>query len=348
MIEHSPREAMEHAPLVSVLMLAYKHERYIAQAIEGVLAQKCDFRIELVVGEDCSPDATRSIIERYQAEHRATIRLITGDKNVGAVANFYRTLEYCRGRFIAFCEGDDYWTDESKLRLQVEALEARPQCDLCFHSDFYEYVPSGTQAGPMRRVASRDCLIGVKEVLAGGGAYMPSASLVMRVEILRSLPAWVRHDNGVIDIYMQAYGAQRGGAYYIDRPMAIYRIGDSGSWNVMTASNADREIAFRKLRLKQVAAMADDFPAHRRLLFDTLAAEILGAYRRAAQIGDHRLSTFCEALLEELVPQLSTCMRFRIALSRSRLVGSHWRRFDELSQINIGRFRKILIKTGFQ
>ena len=114
-------------PLVSVHMITYNHEPYIAQAIEGMLMQETDFPIELVIGEDCSTDRTREIVMEYKRKHPDIIRVITSDKNVGANQNSRRTQKACRGKYIAFCEGDDYWHHPGKLQKQVDFLENHPE-----------------------------------------------------------------------------------------------------------------------------------------------------------------------------------------------------------------------------
>ncbi|HAE43565.1 MAG TPA: hypothetical protein DCG34_11720 [Clostridiales bacterium] len=121
-------------PLVSVHMITYNHAPYIAQAIECVLAQQTDFPFELVIGEDCSTDGTREIVFDSAKKHPDIIRVITSDKNVGMKANSYRTTQACRGKYIAWCEGDDCWHRDNKLQLQAEYLEAHSDCGLV-HSD---------------------------------------------------------------------------------------------------------------------------------------------------------------------------------------------------------------------
>lgn len=119
-------------PLVSVQMVTYNHEPYIAQAIEGVMKQKTEYPFELIIGEDCSTDGTREIVIEYQRKYPDIIRIITSDKNVGAKKNGYRTTKACRGKYIAFCEGDDYWHHPYKLQKQVNYLESHPECGLVF------------------------------------------------------------------------------------------------------------------------------------------------------------------------------------------------------------------------
>lgn len=126
---------MNSLPLVSVVMLAYRHERYIAKAIESVLGQKTNFGVELIIGEDASPDATLAVCRCYERLYPDSVTIISTGENVSRsqAGNFYRTCLRCRGKYVAFCEGDDYWTDSSKLQKQVDFMEANPDCTLCFH-----------------------------------------------------------------------------------------------------------------------------------------------------------------------------------------------------------------------
>lgn len=120
-------------PLVSVAMLAYNHGRFLADAIEGVLIQRTSFPIELVIGEDCSTDNTREVAQAFRQRRPDLIRVVTSASNVGVHENLKRTFDACRGKYIAFCEGDDYWTDPEKLQKQAEFLEAHANCVICYH-----------------------------------------------------------------------------------------------------------------------------------------------------------------------------------------------------------------------
>lgn len=120
-------------PLLSIVTITYNHEPFIAKTIEGVLMQQVKFPIELIIAEDCSTDGTRAICQRYAEEYPELIRLITSDSNVGAIANERRAMLAARGKYIAFCEGDDYWTDPLKLQKQVDFLESHPDYSVTFH-----------------------------------------------------------------------------------------------------------------------------------------------------------------------------------------------------------------------
>ena len=113
-------------PLVSIFSLAYNHEAFIEKAIESWLMQKTNFRVEAVIGEDNSTDKTREIVFDYAKKYPDFIRVVTSDSNIGMRANSMRTRLACNGKYIAFCEGDDYWIDPLKLQKQVDIMEANP------------------------------------------------------------------------------------------------------------------------------------------------------------------------------------------------------------------------------
>jgi len=115
-------------------MITYNQAPFIAQAIEGVLQQKTNFSFELVIGEDCSTDGTRKIVFDYQGKYPDIVRVITSNKNVGMKKNSCRTMKACRGKYMAFCEGDDYWQHPFKLQKQVDYLESHPECGLVYSS----------------------------------------------------------------------------------------------------------------------------------------------------------------------------------------------------------------------
>lgn len=121
-------------PIVSVCVITYNHEKYITRCLEGILEQQTSFPIEIVLGEDCSSDATRQIIREFEARYPGIIRPVYHQRNVGAARNLFEyALPMAKGRYIALCDGDDYWTDPHKLQKQVDYLQQHPECVLCFH-----------------------------------------------------------------------------------------------------------------------------------------------------------------------------------------------------------------------
>lgn len=121
--------------LVSVIMITYCHELYIKQAIEGALMQECNFDVEIIVADDCSIDKTSQIIQEIIKTHPCSFRIkyFRHEKNIGMMPNFIFALKQCTGKYIALCDGDDYWTDPLKLQKQVDFLEANPEFVLHGH-----------------------------------------------------------------------------------------------------------------------------------------------------------------------------------------------------------------------
>lgn len=120
---------------LSVLFITYNHEDYIRQALDSVLMQKCSFDFEIVVGEDCSTDSTRDILREYDEKYPGRFKLLFREKNFGRpTMNVYDTGMHCTGDYIAFLEGDDYWTDENKLQKQVDFLDQNPGYMGCTHT----------------------------------------------------------------------------------------------------------------------------------------------------------------------------------------------------------------------
>lgn len=113
-------------------MITYNHGKYIHAAIDGILLQESDFKIELVIGEDYSKDNTRLVCKEYADKYSNVIRLLPSERNLGMIPNFIRTLKECKGKYIAICEGDDYWVDSLKLKKQVGFLETNPEYGLCY------------------------------------------------------------------------------------------------------------------------------------------------------------------------------------------------------------------------
>lgn len=120
--------------MVSVIIISFNHEKYISKAIEGVLNQKTNFKFEILIGDDASSDRTCEIIAEYARKKPDLIRFFPRTKNVGATKNDYCLMKEAKGKYLANCEGDDFWTDENKLQLQVDFLEKHNEYIGCCHN----------------------------------------------------------------------------------------------------------------------------------------------------------------------------------------------------------------------
>ena len=131
--------------LVSIVCITYNHEPYLRQTLEGFLMQETNFPVEIILAEDCSTDGTRSICEEYAAKYLEKIKYIYRDHNVGYNENEYEAMCAASGKYIAYCEGDDYWTDPLKLQKQVDFLEAHPEYSVCWHRCKHRNAKTGDE-----------------------------------------------------------------------------------------------------------------------------------------------------------------------------------------------------------
>ncbi len=218
--------------LLSVNMITYNHEKYIAQALDSVLMQKVDFKYEIVVGEDCSTDRTRTILLEYKEKYPHIFTLILHEKNVGAAKNVQAVDQACRGEYIAVLEGDDYWTDPNKLQTQVDEMRKYPDCHMSFHPALETWEDKSGESEIARRQAKGNRVFTTHEIIRGGGGLCPTASLVLKKDVLENLPQWF-YEAPAGDYFTQIFGSLHGGALYIDRPMSAYRRNVPGSWSLV-------------------------------------------------------------------------------------------------------------------
>lgn len=225
--EISAPAVMAKIPLVSVHMITYNHEAYIAAAIEGVLQQETTFPIELVIGEDCSTDRTRDIVDEYQSRHPDTIRIITSEKNVGGHKNYLRTVNACRGKYIAYCEGDDYWHHPQKLQIQVDYLETHPQYGLV-HSEITTYTVNDDRT----ITASYRCnqqfhdQTDILYSLIIGEYKITTCTVVAQTEMIRDIlhQSSLGDSLSLGDLQTWIEVAHRSSLKYFDEPLATYNI----------------------------------------------------------------------------------------------------------------------------
>ena len=208
-------------PLVSVWMITYNHENYIAQALESVLMQKTNFDFEIVIGEDCSTDNTRNILQDFEIKYPKVIHAIYHEKNVGALSNAYEfALPKCRGKYIACLEGDDYWTDPLKLQKQVDIMESNAEYSFCFHNAITYYVDRNAKEDFNRNLKSK--IYKTKDLLSKRW-FIPTASLLIRkVMMPEPFPKWF-YNVCQGDYALELLLSTKGDFFYINEKMSVYQ-----------------------------------------------------------------------------------------------------------------------------
>lgn len=218
---------MEEKILVSVAMPTYGQEKFIKEAVLGVLSQQCDFEVELIIADDCSPDSTAEIVRTIVDTHPngSWIQYIRHEKNKGAIPNFAWTFSQAKGKYIAACEGDDYWTDPLKLQKQVDFLEKNPDYSIVFHK-VKEVDLHGTPIQDTLNSPDTEEIYDINYLAAGNFIRTPS---VVFKKNFNKFPEWI--DMSPIGDYpLHLLNASFGLIKYFPDEMAAYRIG-SGMWS---------------------------------------------------------------------------------------------------------------------
>jgi hypothetical protein len=222
-------DAESDEPLVTVCCMAFNHEATVADALEGILAQRTAFRFEVLVQDDASTDGTAAIVARYADSHPRVVTALLRDENLYSRngKTLGNVLPHARGRWIAVCEADDYWSDPNKLAAQIAALE-RTGAELSLHPAVEVDTRTGRSL-PAGRLAERDDLLPPGATLAM--RTPPYAAAVYAREALDRYESFRdAHHPPLGDVFMMAFGSRAGGVAYLDRPMSVYRRYLPGSW----------------------------------------------------------------------------------------------------------------------
>lgn len=218
--------------MVSISCIAYNHEPYIARALNSFLMQKTSFKYEILIHDDASTDGTARIIKEYADRYPDMIKPMYQKENQYSkgISNISGTFNFPRaeGKYIAMCEGDDYWIDDQKLQMQVDYMEAHPVCTMCFHAariESEDHALRDTQVRPYR--GNRVC---TPEEVIDKRANYPTASLMFPAFLARKLPKYY-FECPVGDVPIHIFMASKGEVYYIDRKMSVYQQGVSVSWS---------------------------------------------------------------------------------------------------------------------
>ncbi|OUO95828.1 hypothetical protein B5F41_04795 [Gordonibacter sp. An232A] len=221
-------------PEVSIICMAYNHEKYIADALEGFLAQETSFPYEVIVHDDASLDDTADIIRSYAAKYGDVIRPILQSENQHSKGVRLAPLlsDAARGRYVALCEGDDYWISKDKLQRQYDCLERNPRCSASIHNAIVwdqEY-----QIAFLSEVDKGDCFKDASRIiLEGGGRLNPSASIFCSKEqYCVYIAEGYRAPVGDHPLLMSL--AAHGDLVWLCEPMSVYRLKANSSWTFRT------------------------------------------------------------------------------------------------------------------
>lgn len=217
--------------LVSIDCITYNHSAYIKQALDGFLLQKTNFAFEILVHDDGSTDGTSQIIMEYQKKYPDIVKAIIQDENQYSKGikrlDYLYNIKRAKGKYIAACEGDDYWTDPYKLQKQIDYLENHSECGFCFHG--VKIVENNCITREVFRPYEQSQNTNIIDVIYRKGGFVPSNSLVY-VKRLMDNPPEFYFSSPVGDYPMQIFLALQSKGYYMDEVMSVYRFNAPGSW----------------------------------------------------------------------------------------------------------------------
>lgn len=248
--------------MVSVVCAAYNHENYIRDALEGFVNQKTNFKFEVLINDDASTDGTADIIREYEKKYPEIIKPIYQTENqyskgIRLVRKFIFPM--VQGKYVAYCEGDDYWCDENKLQMQVDYLENHPECSACAHNTLLKNVSDGTEKV---MYCETDRNISIEECIKSGAGGYQTSSLIFRQEYINDNPEFMTSIKGVGDYPRAIYLALSGNIYYFGKVMSVYRFGTPGSWTDRVYRNTDKRIK-NLFAIIQMLEMANEYSEYK-------------------------------------------------------------------------------------
>jgi glycosyltransferase involved in cell wall biosynthesis len=266
-------------PLLTVLTMTKNHEKYIAECIESVLAQKTDFPRRHVIVDDCSSDRTREIISAYADKHPSIVPVRMDDGHLPGT-NVEQLFALCRSKYAALCDGDDYFLDSCKLQKQVEFLEANPDCAICFHpvQVCYEGAAAKTRLYPTENLLPGGCndLYFLEDLLKGN--FMQTSSVVYRWRFAKGLPDYFRADLLPGDWYWHILHAETGAIGFINEPMSVYRRHPAGLFYNKKSSSVAHRMRFGMQELEFYDVINKHFHMRYKEILTLMASGVLADF----------------------------------------------------------------------
>ncbi len=225
--------------VVSIICITYNHEKYIRDALEGFVKQKTHFRYEIIVHDDCSTDATRSVIEEYYLKYPELIVPVFEKENLYSQGIKILSLlkEYIRGKYVAFCEGDDYWCDEKKLQKQVDFLENHSNYSACAHSNYVVNCIDGTKT--VFHPVNKDIDLTFEDISLWHKDFFHTSSVVFRKEYYDKPSEFSL--SFASDYPYALWLITKGKIRFFKECMSVYRANADGSYSRRVNESSDRD-----------------------------------------------------------------------------------------------------------
>lgn len=215
---------------VSVVLLTYNQKDYVNQAIDSILSQQFKGSWELIIGDDCSNDGTFDIISSIEQLKLISSKVYSNQRNLGLSRNYEKAILKAKGKYIAYLEGDDYWTDSLKLQKQFDALESNSEYSMAFHDFIYHYQNNGLFNDSNLKNTNLRKNREISEMVVG---CLIHQNTIMFRNCFRKLPIWFFLSRNH-DTWLLAYLSNWGPALYVECEPLIYRIIDKSLWSSLS------------------------------------------------------------------------------------------------------------------
>ncbi|MCS3455403.1 glycosyltransferase involved in cell wall biosynthesis [Aeromonas sp. BIGb0405] len=263
--------------LVSIVCTAYNHEEFISDALNGFINQQTSFPFEIIINDDCSSDKTLEIIMLYKEKYPNVINVISHHSNQFSkgISPFKFVYKKLRGKYIAICEGDDFWSDREKLSKQFDALENDIESNLCIHS------AAGLKNGQLIENTNwcfEKDRYSLDDIFLNPGQFSPTSSYFFRKSLVE------HHDElksmlfkaGVGDFFVEIFAANKGKKIVaLNEVMSTYRVQSSGSWSEANLKNLNVKFSNTYAFISDIQHVSDLFLPKYKSLFDKKIAEEL-------------------------------------------------------------------------
>ncbi len=212
---------------VSVVIITYNQQHCVGRAIAGVMHQRGNFRIELIVANDASTDKTLAVVKRWQELYPSSIRVIDHKNNIGFRANYLSAFREATGDYVCVCDADDYWTSDRKLRRQVEYMEAHRECAVTFHRVLNVYHPSG-----VKTLSNGSQAVDTTIEHLSRSNYITNLSVMYRRCVVEGgYPDWLA-EVSLPDYAYHILHSLHGTIHYFRQPMGVYTQSSEGAWSL--------------------------------------------------------------------------------------------------------------------
>ncbi|WP_051605491.1 glycosyltransferase [Sediminibacter sp. Hel_I_10] len=282
-------------PIVSVCVITYNHQAFINQCLDGIIEQQTNFDYDIVIGEDCSTDTTASIIKEYARVHKH-INFLDNSKNLGAIPNFIRTLKACKGKYIAFCEGDDYWIDRNKLQKQVDFLEQHPKyggvCGEIISRDVDNQIE---ESHPLKQ----EGIITFEEIIVKNKIH--SNTILFRSNLLNVEDLNAIMEISVGDWYLHLLVTKKKPYYYLPDYFALYRIHDLGIFS----KKSDFYKSYQKVRLLNIFLKNECDSQNSYLVKESLQYQVFQALKESTKEDKKELKELFSILLNHKILKMN-------------------------------------------